>query len=88
MLGRKQLQLRLHQGQGRAQLVRRVAGELPLGFKGALQPLEHTVEGAAQTAKLGRDVLAELHLGQIAGSTRSKREVKPRSGLSALPLTK
>ena len=65
MLCGKQLQLRLHQRQRRAQLMGGVAGELPLGGKGVIQPLQHLVEGAAELLKLRKHIFIDLHIRQI-----------------------
>lgn len=65
MLGGKQLELRLHQRQRRAQLMGCVAGELPLGFKRAAQPLQHLVERPAQLPELRQQVLIDLDIRQI-----------------------
>ena len=65
MLRGKQLQLRLHQRQRRAQLVGSVAGELPLGGKGGIQPLQHLVEGAAELPELRNSVFIDPHIGKI-----------------------
>ena len=65
MLRGKQLQLRLHQRQRRAQLVGGVAGELPLGGKGVVQPLQHLVERAAQLPELRNGVFIDPHIGKI-----------------------
>ena len=65
MLSGEKLQLRLHQRQGRAQLVGGVAGELPLGGKGVVQPLQHLVEGVAELPKLRQHILVDLHIRQI-----------------------
>ena len=65
MLRGKQLQPRLHQRQRRAQLVGGVAGELPLGGKGVVQPLQHLVEGAAEPPELRQRVLIDPHIRQI-----------------------
>ena len=65
MLRGKQLQLRLHQRQRRAQLVGSVAGELPLGGKSVVQPLQHLVERAAQLPELRNSVLIDPHIGKI-----------------------
>ena len=72
MLRGKQLQLRLHQRQRRAQLVGGVAGELPLGGKGVIQPLQHLVERAAQLPELRKHIFIDPHmigLGSIGLST-------------------
>ena len=65
MLCGKQLQLRLHQRQRRAQLVGSVAGELPLGGKGVVQPLQHLVERAAQLPELRNSIFIDPHIGKI-----------------------
>ena len=65
MLCGKQLQLRLHQRQRRAQLVGRVAGELPLGGKGIVQPLQHLVERAAQLPEFRNNIFIDPHIGKI-----------------------
>ncbi len=75
MLRGKQLQLRLHQRQRRAQLVGSVAGELPLGGKGIVQPLQHLVERAAQLLNSGNTSssilisakIVQLHLLHLRG---------------------
>ena len=65
MLCGKQLQLCLHQCQRCAQLVGSVAGELPLGGKGGVQPLQHLVEGVAELLKLRKHIFIDLHIRQI-----------------------
>ena len=62
MLRGKQLQLRLHECQWRAQLVGGVAGELPLGGKGVVQPLQHLVERAAQLPELRNSIFKTFYL--------------------------
>ena len=62
MLCGEQFQLRLHQCQRCAQLVGGVPGELPLGGKGVVQPLQHLIEGMAELAELRQYVLADLHV--------------------------
>jgi len=42
-----------------------VAGELPLGGKGGIQPLQHLVEGAAELLKLRKHIFIDLHIRQI-----------------------
>ena len=42
-----------------------VAGELPLGGKGVVQPLQHLVEGAAQLLELRKHIFVDLHIRQI-----------------------
>ena len=61
----KQLQLRLHQRQRRAQLVGGIAGELPLGGKGVVQPLQHLIEGAAELPELRKHIFVDPHIRQI-----------------------
>ena len=65
MLCGKQLQLRLHQRQRRAQLVGGVAGELPLGGKGVVQPLQHLVEGVTELPEFRQHILIDPHIRQI-----------------------
>ena len=65
MLCREQLQLRLHQRQGGTQLVGGIAGELPLGGKGVVQPLQHLIEGVTQLPKLRQNILVDPHIGKI-----------------------
>ena len=65
MLRGKQLQLRLHQRQRRAQLVGGIASELPLGGKGIVQPLQHLVERAAQLPEFRNNVFLDPHIGKI-----------------------
>ena len=65
MLGRKQLHLRLHQRQRRAQLVGGIAGKLPLGRKAVVQAFQHLVEGSAELPEFRQHILAELHVCQI-----------------------
>ena len=74
MLRGKQLQLRLHQRQRRAQLVGGVAGELPLGGKGVIQPLQHLIEGLTQLPELRKHIFIDPHMiGPVSiGSSISK----------------
>ena len=51
-VGERHLELGAHDGQRRAQLVRRVGHEAPLAGEGARQPLEHRVEGVGQLLEL------------------------------------
>ena len=88
MLRRKQLQLRLHQRQRRAQLVGGVAGELPLGGKGVVQPLQHLVERASQLPELRNGVFIDPHIGKIVQLHPLHLRGKAAKGLRARPLTK
>ena len=65
MLCGKQLQLCLHQRKRRAQLVGGIAGKLPLGGKGVVQPLQHLVEGVAELPEFRQHVLIDPHIRQI-----------------------
>ena len=42
-----------------------IAGELPLGGKGIVQPLQHLVERAAQLLEFWNDVFIDPHIGKI-----------------------
>ena len=42
-----------------------VAGELPLGGKGVVQPLQHLVERAAQLPELRNSIFIDPHIGKI-----------------------
>ena len=42
-----------------------VAGKLPLGGKGVVEPLKHLVKGLAELPELRQDVLVDLHVRQI-----------------------
>ena len=65
MLRGEQLQLCLHQCQRRAQFVGSVAGELPLGGKGVVQPLQHLIERVTQLPKLRQNILVNPHIRQV-----------------------
>ena len=84
---RKQLQLRLHQRQRRAQLVGSVAGELPLGGKGVVQPpsiwLNERLSCRTETASSSILISARLF-----SCTCPPAGAKAAKGLRARPLTK
>ena len=42
-----------------------IAGELPLGGKSIVQPLQHLVERAAQLPEFRNDVFIDPHIGKI-----------------------
>ena len=43
----------------------RVAGELPLGGKGIVQPLQHLVERTAQLPEFRNNIFVDPHIGKI-----------------------
>ena len=65
MLVGKKLDLRLHECQGRPQLMRGVSGELLLCRKRVIQSLEHIVERPAQLSEFGQPVVPDPHISQI-----------------------
>ena len=74
-VGERHLELGAHDGQRRAQLVRRVGHEAPLAGEGAGQALEHRVEGVGQLLELvaralQRDALVERVLRDAAAPPR------------------
>ena len=67
----RDVELGAHDGQRRAQLVRRVGHEAPLALEGGLEALEHRVEGVGQLAQLvarpvERDARVERAVGDRA----------------------
>ena len=42
-----------------------IAGELPLGGKGIVQPLQHLVERVTQLLEFWNDVFIDSHIGKI-----------------------
>ena len=42
-----------------------IAGELPLGSKGIVQPLQHLIEGVTQLPELRQNILIDPHIGKI-----------------------
>jgi hypothetical protein len=63
-LSRGQLELRLEDGERRAELVARIGHERPLAVEGPLEPPEHVVQGEAEAAKL---VLGRRQRQALAG---------------------
>ena len=65
VLGGKQFQLRLHQRKRRAQLVRGISGELPLGAEALVQSIQHLIERGAELPELRQHLLGDLHIREI-----------------------
>ena len=61
-----------HQSQRRAQLMARVGDELPLAGEGAVEPLEHGVEGVGELAQLVARSLQSDALGQVLLACRAR----------------
>ena len=81
LAGKRVLALRHDDGHGRAQLVRRVRGELPLGLEGVVQPLHHAVERAGQLRQLVAAAVGHALFQVVAAADLRRGERHGAQGL-------